>query len=342
VSDLISVLLPTRNRAKLLARAIRSIQKQSWSTLEILILDDASSDATPELLERLADQDSRIRILRRNESKGLADGLNALIDMSRGRWLARMDDDDVSRPCRLEHQLAYIEANQIDVCGSWYQRRGFVSSSVMRPATEHEEIAAELLFQPPLLHPSIMLRRGLLELYGGYKTDFPHAEDYELWTRLAPHCRFGNIPEVLMDYTLSALQVSRHYNSAQVETARRVRADYLTRLDISHSAAEQAIHINLRNPNPIDDVNELRSSGAWLEYLASQFDPRTTYVFARQWLLCAVRAAGLGHPTYDTWKMSTLSNGIDRTQRALLLTLCIAKLRYGSKSYRLLEPFARS
>ncbi len=105
--------------------------------------------------------------------------------------------------------------------------------SVAKPATERLQILAELLFQPPLLHPSVMLRREVFVRHGGYDEAASHAEDYALWVRLMPHARFGNCPRVLMDYTLSPAQVSRRHNVQQLATARRLRIAALGRLGIA-------------------------------------------------------------------------------------------------------------
>jgi glycosyltransferase involved in cell wall biosynthesis len=337
---LVSILLATRNRVALLRRAISSLRRQTYANLEILVLDDGSADETPKLLDHLATTDSRLRVLRNDSSSGLASALNRLIAESHGDFLARMDDDDLVYPERIERQIAYMQAHRLDVCGTWYRRFAGIRRSVMRPAIAHEAICAELLFQPPLLHPSVMLRREVIERFGGYHEDYPHAEDYELWTRLAPYCRFGNVPEVLMDYTLAARQVSQRYNTAQVASARRIRAEYLSRLAIPHTAAQREVHVRLRSPAPLDDIAELKAAGDWLLELGTHFPLPVNYVFARQWFLCAVRAAGIGQTTYRTWTASQLAKTVAHKKRVLLWSLCQLRLRYRSAPYRWLEPLA--
>lgn len=340
MKPLISVLLPTRNRARSLIRALRSLQVQSWPALEILVLDDASHDNTSHTLERIASRDRRVRWMRRETSIGLADGLNALIAMSRGEWLARMDDDDISYPCRIERQLAWAQAQQVDVCGTWYRRRSMLGGSIARPPADEMLIRAELLFQPPLLHPSVMMRRKILELYGGYATDMPHAEDYELWTRWAPHVRFGNIPEVLIDYTLSAGQVSRQHNAAQVASAQRIRGGYLNALGIAHNAAQHDIHVHLRDPEPIESFDKLDAIEDWLLTLKTHLPEPTAPVIRRQWFLATVRAAGMGPETYRRFIVSPLATNMKSSKLAMLRSICTARLRYRSLPYRWLEPFA--
>lgn len=339
MSPLVSVLLPTRNRSRSLLRALASVQRQTLSDIEILILDDGSTDDTAKVLARAAARDSRIRLLREDSGRGLVHALNRLVAESRGEWLARMDDDDLAHPERLAYQLSWVRRHSLDVCGTWYRRVRLFGHSIMRPPVSHEEIRAELLFQPPLLHPSVFLRRALLLRHGGYRAEFPHAEDYELWTRLAPYCRMGNVPEVLMDYTLSPRQVSRTYNAIQVQLARRIRLAYLRALGIPHTPAQAELHAALRDPRPIHSLGQLEQAGDWLCALASHFAPECGRVFARQWLLVAVRAAGLGMEAYRLWASQQLAQLATAKQRAMLRALTTARLTYRSAPYRLLEPF---
>ena len=340
MTDLVSVLLATRNRAALLSRALASLQHQTLRQLEILVLDDGSTDDTAALLRKLVREDTRIRVFRQERSQGLAAALNHLIEASRGKWLARMDDDDVAYPHRLERQLAYMQAHRLDVCGTWYRRISRFGHSVMQPVTKHTEIIAELLFQPPLLHPSVMMQRALVERFGGYRPNVPHAEDYELWTRLAPHCRFGNVPEVLLDYTLSAQQVSRRYNSDQIASAQKIRAYFLCTLDIAHTREQLDIHVHLRDPVPVAHIEDLEAAESWINHLRDSFSSEATHVFSRQWYLYAVRSAGLGPRAWQRWEASALAANSGLKRRLLLWSLCQSRLRYRSRAYRLLEPFA--
>lgn len=340
MTDRVSVLLATRNRAQLVARALASLRAQTHSALEILVLDDGSSDATPQWLDRLASEEPRLRWFRREQSQGLASALNALLAWSTGRWLARMDDDDVAYPQRIERQLAHMRAEKLDVCGSGYRRVAGWRRSIARPPTEHDRILGELLFQPPLLHPSVMIRREVFERHGAYSETAPHAEDYQLWVRLMPFVRFGNCPEVLLDYTLSAAQVSRRHNAQQVETARALRVQALRQLGIPHTPEQARIHMGLRDPVAIESLAQLDEIHAWLCTLSGHLRPAARPAVQRQWFLQCVRAAGLGPAAYHAYEASPLAAATGK-QRAMLWGLCQLRLRYRSPLYDRLEPLAR-
>lgn len=339
----VSVLLPTRNRARLLRQALRSVQGQTLRDLEILVLDDGSQDETPAFLAAAARADARIRVSRSARPGGLPAALNRLLELAAGEWVARMDDDDLCLPERLATQLAFGSEHRLDVCGSWYRRFGWLPGGVGRPPEHDEAIKAGLLFQPPILHPSVLMRRATLVDAGGYSAAYPHAEDYELWTRLAARgARFGNVPRVLLRYRVSRHQVSRKSNAQQAHSAQRIRARYLAACGIPAEPAQVDLHVRVREPVPIRSLDELRAFEAWLLVLREYFRavPIAADVVARQWLFVGCRAAGLGMSCWRVWRASPLAAATSGRQAALLFWLCATRLEYRSAPYRLLEPFA--
>lgn len=338
-----SVLLPTRNRVGFLRESLSSIQQQTLTDVEILVMDDGSQDGTAVFLDNAARCDDRIRIFRNERSAGLPAALNNLLFEANGEWIARMDDDDLALPQRLERQLEYATTHKLDVCGTWYRRFGWLPGGVGCPSTQHDAIVAGLLFRPPILHPSVLMKRSLLIDANGYRSEYPHAEDYELWTRLAAiGARFGNVPEVLLKYRVSRHQISRRANSKQVHSARFIQERYLASMDIPATPEQVALHVRVRDPVPIDSLTELQEFEAWLLYLHEHFHRSTLAAdeIAQQWLFVGCRAAGLGAACWKMWKKSSLAAVIGSNKRALLFGLCASRMRYRSAPYRLLEPFA--
>jgi glycosyltransferase involved in cell wall biosynthesis len=196
---LVSVLMPVFNGEKYLAEAIWSILNQSFRDFEFIIIDDGSTDATWAILNSYTDQ--RLRLVQNVENLGHTKALNKGLVLAQGEYIARMDADDISRPERLARQLDFLETHpEIGVLGTWVQimgRYGDTSHTIQFP-TEHGVLRWCLCFYDPIVHPSVMMRREIVERVGGYNSDMRHAEDYDLWRRLSHMNRLSNLPEVLL------------------------------------------------------------------------------------------------------------------------------------------------
>jgi glycosyltransferase involved in cell wall biosynthesis len=209
----VSVILPTYNGSRTVVDAVRSILEQDWLDLELIVVDDASTQNIPMALAMFAG-DARLRILRNTANSGLAASLNNAISAARGEFIARMDDDDFSLPTRISEQVAFLEAcPEVDVVGAGVE---FYDSDLnylcdhLFP-TEHEAMIRFLRRGNPLAHPSVMFRRSFIERAGGYDASLRRMEDLELWGRMAATSCYANIGKVLLRHrvrsakTLSAV-----------------------------------------------------------------------------------------------------------------------------------------
>jgi hypothetical protein len=206
----VSVLMPVRNGASFVRAALDSVLGQTLADLEVIIVDDGSTDTTPQILREYGDQDPRIRIVKRG-GPGLPAALNRALTEARGEYVARMDADDISVPQRLERQLAYLEAErEFAVVGSALAiigEAGAPINFVHRPS-EPRDITHALRSRNCIAHPSVMARRKVLLALGGYRPNFPHAEDYDLWLRVADGHLLANLSEQLVCYRVHASQVT--------------------------------------------------------------------------------------------------------------------------------------
>lgn len=198
-------------------QALESIQRQSFSDWELLVYDDGSAEPYQRLIRRAGSLDGRIRCLRGGENRGLAHALNVCIRQAAGRFIARMDDDDLAKPDRLEKQVAFLEAHPqyqwvgsnaelMDDQGVW----GFQKMPEI-PQTR------DYLYNSPFIHPSVMFRRDVLILCGGYDESRQYllCEDYELFMRLHHRGNRGyNLQDPLLQYWES-------YESYRKRTFRR-------------------------------------------------------------------------------------------------------------------------
>lgn len=201
-SPAISVLLPVRNGVEFLPTAVKSVLAQTDGDFELLVVDDGSTDGSGAVAE--AFRDPRIRVLRNDESQGVAGALNRGLSEARGRLVARLDADDRCHPERFERQRRFLDAHpEVGVLGTAHDREDASGASlgqVFLP-TDHDAIIFAMPFGNPLAHPSVMFRREVVERAGGYKVvrpPVPFPEDYDLWLRLADSTRFANLPEPLV------------------------------------------------------------------------------------------------------------------------------------------------
>jgi len=178
--------------------------------------------------------------------------------LARGEYAAAMDADDVSLPKRLALQVAFMEANPaIGVCGSWIKTFGS-DRQALYYATDDAVLRSQLLFQCPMAHPSVMLRRKVFADARLFYEDQSFVEDYELWTRAAKVCRLANIPRILVRYRRHSLQISQRGLVRQMNAAKKLRIKLLGLLDIS----------------PTEDEAELHETISYLYLFPSLFQPR--------------------------------------------------------------------
>ncbi len=225
---LVSVNMPAYNGAKFIWEAISSILNQTFQHFELIVVNDGSTDATHEIVSQFTDQ--RIRMISRTENKGLAFTRNEALRQSSGKYVAVLDCDDIALPCRLADQVAFLEANpDYALAGSWVQpigSEGKPAGPVWQYGSTSEELKAGLLLRNQFAQPSVMLRRDAIP-EEGYSDDFPPAEDYELWLRIARKAKVANLPKVLTYYRLHADNISSLKNAVVQEKDRVIRFNQL-------------------------------------------------------------------------------------------------------------------
>ncbi len=224
----ISVILPVYNAERFVGEAVTSILRQTCADFELICIDDGSTDGSGSVLAAFAD-DSRVTVVTQ-ENRGLVATLNRALGLAAGRYIARMDADDVADERRLEKQVRFLAARpDVGVVGTcaWTidesgNRRGFFPVPLGRRAT-----CRKLAVGSPFIHPSVMARSEVFERLGGYP-DVRHAEDYALWTA-ASAFGMANFPEPLLLYRHHGKSVSRENAGTQSINHRRVRAAHWAR-----------------------------------------------------------------------------------------------------------------
>lgn len=201
LNPVVSVVLPVFNSAQYLRESIDSVITQTYKNWELILLNEyGSDDGSVEICKWYEMQDCRIHLIQNKEKLGLGASLNKGFKLAKGRYIARLDADDLAHPKRFEKQVAYLEKHpKVGICGGWQHHFGN-TNWVHRPAVEPEQCKANLLFWCDLCHSTLMLRKEVVEKYQLYFDINYMAEDFELWTRALRVTQIANIPEILGEY----------------------------------------------------------------------------------------------------------------------------------------------
>lgn len=204
----LSVLMPVFNTAPYLREAMDSMLAQTFTDFELIVLNDCSPDNADEILD--AYNDPRIVRYKGVKNAGLSNVLNIGIEMAKGKYIARMDSDDISLPNRLQVQVDYLEAHpEIDLVSVGMQLFGAKEEVWIRELNP-EKVKINALFHSPVLHASSVWKKDAFEKHGlRFRQEMVPAEDYDLWTRaLLKGLKLVNLPEVLYEYRIHDAQAT--------------------------------------------------------------------------------------------------------------------------------------
>ena len=197
----VSVVMSVHNEERYVSKAIQSILEQTFADFEFIIIDDGSADRTTSILTAYQQKDARIRVLRHQLKKGLAQSLNEGIRIARGRYIARMDADDISLPTRFEKQVAFLDTHpKVGLVGTLCYEIDEKDAIVRKwslPSNPSDLKKALLRFNP-LIHTSVMIRKEVFNEIGYYNEKLRYSQDYELWLRISRNYEIANLPEPLV------------------------------------------------------------------------------------------------------------------------------------------------
>jgi glycosyltransferase involved in cell wall biosynthesis len=237
----ISVLLPVYNCENYIKDCIDSVLNQTFSDFELLIIDDKSTDNTVKIIQQF--NDDRIKLTIKEKNSGYTNSLNWGIDQAKGKYIARMDGDDICMPNRFERQFYFLESNpDVLLCGTSIQLIGSIIEHRQPPT--HEDILIKLCFETCFFHPTIMGRKQVF-IENKYNSSFEPAEDYELWTRLAFKGKLANISEILLEYRVHSHQVSKTKSNIQSDNAFQCKLRMLSSLNVLNAFTKEQIKIAL-------------------------------------------------------------------------------------------------
>ena len=241
----VSVVMSVYNDERYLRKAVESILNQTFNDFEFIIIDDGSTDGTSGILQRYAQIDKRIHV-HRQRNLGLISSLNEGCKLTRGKYIARMDADDISLPDRLAKQVHHMETYpEIGVLGTWaeYIDENGKAHGQWHMPTQPGMVGWSLIFGTCLAHPTVVMRSDVLESLNYYRLEALHVEDYDLWTRASFSTRIANLPEVLLKRRTREDSICSQYSQSQGENVIKVMQTMTERLLGSHVSSDSMSYL---------------------------------------------------------------------------------------------------
>ena len=265
---LVSVVMGCYNSEAFIREAIDSILSQTLKDFEFIIIDDGSTDKTVEVVKSY--NDSRIHLIQNQTNRGLGYSLYTGVKMSRGKYIARMDADDISLPYRLERQVDFLSTNPDylivgSACAPFSGKNDIrISKRIISKEKSMSAIRSVVLFGVPFVHPSVMMNAAIMKRDRiNYNSNFRKAQDYELWSRVVWDYKSTNLSEVLLKYRQSPTQASRLYHHEQLNYSKLIWAFVLPKIlcrDVSDD--ELNYHYLSIVTTPLNN-NQLNSVANW-------------------------------------------------------------------------------
>lgn len=273
----VTILMPVYNGENYLRESIESILYQTFTDFEFLIIDDGSTDQSVSIIKSY--DDPRIRLKMNKMNQKLSATLNKGIASAKGKYIARMDCDDISFASRLEKQVDFMDKNpEIGVCGT--AMKIMLTDLLVEYPSRHDDIKCRMLFSNSFSHPTLMYRKSVLNKYGlYYDTVIPYAQDYDLCWRMAKVTMTANIQEPLLYYRIHDEQVSFKHRTEQQIVCRNIVLQQLYDLGIEPSDEEFSLHMSLFNYSLLSTEEYVQQVRDWFDKLINT--NTTTQIYSR-------------------------------------------------------------
>ena len=264
----ISVIMSVYNGEEYLAEAIRSVVNQTFENWELIIINDCSKDKTSEILAEFSSQDERIKVHTNEVNLKLPASLNKAISLCCGKYIARMDADDICLPDRLEKQYKFMEENSdvaLSSCRFMTVKNGVYISGGAGGRCDNEAIRALLLVTNPILHPGVIAKAEVMKKFN-YDTTLTCTEDLELWTRMAiENQKMQIIPECLLIYRLHDKQITSTTLERQHTEVLKIQEKYYGALLQKMDEEMQKFYISGVYFKEKTDIQKLIEYAKWLK-----------------------------------------------------------------------------
>ena len=232
MKPIISVVIVTYNREKLLAKAIDSVLCQKFSGFELVIIDDSSTDNTEDLVKKYL-SDERVKYIKIAKSKSISQVRNSAWPHVSGKYIAVLDSDDIwCDDLKLNKQFNFLEKNSdfvvVGSAAALINSEDQIIEYVKKPESDNE-IRKDFFVKNPFFHSSVMFRLEAVKRIGGYDEKIKFGEDLDLWLRLGKEGKFYNFPEVMIKYRIhNDNEIKKHWSGAVLDVLRIIKKNRKT------------------------------------------------------------------------------------------------------------------
>ena len=321
-----------------MVKAIKSILKQTFTSFEFIIINDGSTDNSLNIINSF--EDSRIKVINNIKNKGLVFSLNKGIKLAKGKYIARMDADDISMPHRFKQQFNFLEKNSdYAMVGS----SAIIINELEQPINtwnvniDTNYLNMDLLFGSPFIHPTILARKSIF-LEFNYDANFYPAEDLHLWFIILQKYKIANIAKPLLYYRIHDNKISILSRKAQAQKAQVIYRFILHKLKIQFTDKDFLIHSKIAyhaNTQTIL-ITDLKEIEKWLLKLSHHEIFQNNNYLSKKWFqVCCNNNNGIS--TFKLFHSSVLSFSLNHNQKIYLLLISIIISLFGHRFFHTLK-----
>lgn len=271
MQSFVSVIMPVYNAEKYVALALQSVLDQTYTNFELLIYDDASTDNTINIIQSF--NDNRIKIIYKDKNTGYTNSLIQGVQLAKGKYLARMDGDDIMSPDRLKLQVEFLEANaDYGIVGSFAETIAEgKENQIWKYPIDDLDIKSYLISNSPFVHPLVMFRKCLLTDHNiNYDPAYEPCEDYKLWFELLKITKGKNLPCPLLKYRLHNTQTIAVKRELLIKNSNQIRKEIFNHeFGVELNNEELDLNYSYFNEVKASNIDDIRRHAYWKNKLLS-------------------------------------------------------------------------
>ena len=314
---LVSVVMPVYNSQSFLREAINSILNQTYSNIELIVINDGSTDSSKEII--LSYTDPRVRYIENNPNKGIVKSRNIGVEHATGKYIATLDSDDIALPDRIKTQVDFLEKNpDYGMCGVYHQEinnDGKLLKKIIYPSNDKD--ARTFLTIGNCFCASAIMVRGHLAKELKYREGYDIVEDYELWYRISKIAKITNLPIYATYYRVHGNNITITKKNQNISLATKIYRQILSDYNINFSEDELAIHVNaiFYNNSYFKDAGKLKQLENWITKLYNELkkyssinSPIIHKFFSEKWVVICAKNKNYRHLLFNRLMLQNKEN----------------------------------